>query len=150
MVAESRYRDIQVTPAMEKRFWDKVALGDGCWEWVASKTSLGYGHFSIGYRYFLAHRVAYGIVNGKIPDLDMHHTCGNPGCVRPAHLMPLSRSDHSRQSGHVATLGRNAAACRRGHPFTPENTGWNAKYGWRYCRTCDRAARRRRRNKGRS
>ena len=47
-----------------KSFWKKVKKTELCWEWIGSKTPLGYGRLVYD-RY--AHRVSWEISNGKIP-----------------------------------------------------------------------------------
>jgi len=49
---------------------------------------------------FRAHRVAYAAAYGECPDeLDVHHRCGNPGCVNPEHLRLVS--DHNHRMSHA-------------------------------------------------
>jgi HNH endonuclease len=77
-----------------QRFWSKVSgteIANSCWIWIAkNKQRGGYGKFSFGGREYGAHRVAWMIKNGAIPE-GMHvlHNCpikDNPACVNPAHL----------------------------------------------------------------
>lgn len=76
---------------LNDRFWSKVETAEnGCWEWQANKNNKGYGMFSVdsyvGKR--LAHRLAYEDKNGRIlPGMVVRHTCDNPACVNPAHLV---------------------------------------------------------------
>lgn len=73
-----------------KNFFSKVqAVGsEGCHEWLASRIPAGYGQFYIHRKAFRAHRVAFEIAYGPIPDgLGIMHTCDNPGCVNPNHLV---------------------------------------------------------------
>ena len=58
---------------------------------------------------FRAHRVAWMIKNGPIPDeFVVHHKCHNPGCVNADHLEAKTQSDHisdhaqERLPGHLA------------------------------------------------
>lgn len=78
---------------VEMRFWSKVRVGDGCWEWTAdtggNRRADGkkYGYFCVGGKMRRAHRVAWEMERGPIPPgLHVLHSCDNPACVRPGHL----------------------------------------------------------------
>src|SRR5213593_4533327 len=73
-------------------FWAKVNKAEGsCWRWTGSQRRGGYGRVRIGGRDFVAHRVAYELTIGPIPDgLQLDHLCRNRLCVRPAHLEPVT------------------------------------------------------------
>lgn len=103
------------------RFWEKVRVTDGCWEWEAHKTRLGYGKFRIGRKLLSAHRVAFGIFREPIPcGLDVLHACDNRPCVNPAHLFLGTQLDNVRDMwrkgrGNPARGQKNARAT---HPET--------------------------------
>lgn len=92
-------RVLPVAPIAD-RFWSKVDTDGDCWEWQAAKNPKGYGFFGLGRRgdgHALAHRVAYELTTGSIPDgLCVLHKCDNPGCVRPDHLWLGTRADNNR------------------------------------------------------
>lgn len=92
-----RINDIPALPniqAIIKRFEAKFARRgpDDCWEWHAALTTKGYGQSKIRYQNFLAHRVAYVLYKGPIPDGEgfhgtcLLHRCDNPLCINPAHM----------------------------------------------------------------
>ncbi len=78
-----------IRPDPLDRFWEKVnKLGpDDCWEWQAARTHDGYGEFGLDGAIVKAHRFAYKMFVGQIPDgqIICHH-CDNPPCCNPNHL----------------------------------------------------------------
>ena len=82
-----------------ERFWRKVNIGkeDECWLWKVGKDKYGYGTFNVNYEIFLAHRIAYELTCGSIPDgLCVLHKCDNPPCCNPAHLFLGTRADNNK------------------------------------------------------
>jgi hypothetical protein len=72
-----------------KRFWAKVAKGDGneCWLWTGSLVGNGYGHFIVRDRFVYVHRFSYEITNGPIPHgMYIDHICHIRNCVNPKHM----------------------------------------------------------------
>jgi len=78
-------------PTTGERFWSKVDKTDTCWLWVSALASGGYGQFSLGGRPQAAHRVAYELLVGPIPDgLSLDHMCHERLCVNPDHLRAVT------------------------------------------------------------
>ena len=83
---------------LEERFWEKVDKSDGCWLWKASLRN-GYGDIWINGHHVAAHRVAWELINGAIPEgVEVLHKCDNPPCVRPDHLFLGTVADNVRDS----------------------------------------------------
>lgn len=82
-----------------ERFWSKVDTTGECWEWTRGRHRNGYGCFHADGRSYRAHRFAWELTNGVIPNgLYVLHQCDNPSCVRPDHL-------------YLGTQGDNMADC---------------------------------------
>ena len=111
-----------------------------CWPWTGPRDGHGYGSLTCCGVTVRAHRTVYQQVMGPIDsDLHLHHLCGNKLCCNPAHLQPLTNSEHR----HLHTLDW----CRRGHSL---EDAYIAPDGQRRCRVCvnagNRAAARRRKD----
>lgn len=107
----------------------------GCWDWTGARTEKGYGQFWHAGGMVKAHRFAYEHGVGPIPDgLELDHLCRNTSCVNPDHLEPVTTTENLRRSRVARVVD---VACKRGHPWTDENTYVDAK-GRRQCRTCAR------------
>jgi len=92
-----------------ERFWyyvDKLADPKMCWQWQGSTQPYGYGQIAWEGKLCGAHRVAYEIAFGQIPQgkCVLHH-CDNPSCVNPAHLFLGTRADNVR---NMVSKGRQA------------------------------------------
>ncbi len=83
------------------RFYAKVGprLPTGCMEWQACKSPNGYGLITgrrgNKHRNVLAHRAAWMLVHGDIPDgMVIMHACDNPSCVNHEHLRLGTQKDN--------------------------------------------------------
>jgi hypothetical protein len=110
----------------------------GCWLWTAATSTAGYGRIRVDRRGMQAHRVAYEMHVGPIPEgLQLDHLCRVRRCVNPAHLEPVTQRENIMRGNSVSAVHAAKTHCIHGHPFDGENTrlGPNGK---RVCRACHR------------
>jgi hypothetical protein len=141
-------------PRVPARVWAKIAVAEsGCWLWTGATAGSGRGPARASARYGVAqldgklrlvHRWVYHATVAPV-DQDtapgrsadhVHHECGVTLCVNPAHLQAMPAGEHLGH-GH-----RDKTECRNGHAYDERNTRVRPN-GWRTCRACERARRRR-------
>lgn len=105
---------------IKRRFFAKIKeQPNGCHEWVAAKHQFGYGDVTIDGRSEGAHRVAWVLANGPLPELPgpgptmVCHTCDNPPCCNPAHLF-VGKARNNTWDKVAKNRDRNG----RNHPRT--------------------------------
>lgn len=134
-----------VPPAARARFSRRVEVRSPseCWPYLGVIMPSGYGSMTItvnGVRRPVgAHRIAYRIAKGPIPDGKVvMHACDNPRCVNPAHL---SLGTHRENVADMIAKGRQVvsserarlAECVRGHELGAFNRSWPSVT----CRFCE-------------
>ncbi len=111
----------------------------GCWEWQKYRTIAGYGQLRFRGRTTAAHRLAWELANGPIPEgLHVLHHCDNPPCCNPAHLFTgddqANAQDAVRKGRHSSMVhpesrprGSGHYSRRRPERLTRGESFWSAK-----------------------
>lgn len=136
----------QIDDTTRTKFWERVEKTDSCWWWIFSKAANTYGKLYVGnYRNEKVHRLAVVIDGRTIPDgMVVDHLCRNPACVNPAHLEVVTQSTNVLRGEGPVAVSHRSPICKRGHPWTPENTAYHfGPKGGRICIACRRLAQKR-------
>jgi len=120
---DKRHAKPRQPPTLEHRFWSKVnksgpahpydPTAEPCWTWSFNRNRQGYGQFQYEGRSRCAHRVAFRLVNGRWPTPCGLHTCDNPPCCNPSHIIEGTLRDNVAQ---MMARGRQAKG-----PGVPRN-----------------------------
>lgn len=147
-----------VKPDPVEYFWrriDKSGGPDACWPWLKAINGNGYGSLSWQGKVRTAHRTAYELTIGPIPDgMDLDHmchsrdrscvggkTCPHRRCVNPRHLEPVPNLVNVMRGQSPHAQAARQTHCEQGHEFTPENTRvYPSRPNARVCLICKRAA----------
>lgn len=93
-------------------------MPSGCLEWRGAVGRNGYGKLVFRGRVTSAHRVAYELAHGPIPQGQLVlHRCDNRVCLEPAHLY---LGDHAQNMRDMDERGRRARGRAAGGKLTPE------------------------------
>lgn len=118
------------------RFLSRIVKTDDCWEWEGGHSAAGYSTTWDGTRPLYAHRVAYELWVGPIPDgHTIDHLCRSRGCVNPEHLQAVTQRTNILRGTGQSARNVKVTHCPRGHKYTLANTHISTK-GTRECRAC--------------
>jgi hypothetical protein len=123
----------------EARFWAKVEKTGTCWLWTGHQTTNGYGTHTrtvyasgrikadVKHEELRAHRYAWSLVNGPIPDgIEIDHVCHTRLCVRPDHLRLTTRKQNSENR---LRSSNNSKSGIRGVNWVSAKGKWRATVG---------------------
>jgi len=81
-------------------FHASYVKGGDCWFWTAQQDKDGYGVMRLkGRRRQKAHRFSYELHKGNLTaSTIVRHTCDEPSCVNPDHLLTGNALDNKRDS----------------------------------------------------
>jgi len=107
----------------------------GCWKWRGSPRGDGYGQLRVAGYWWGAHRLAYTLWVGPIPDgLTIDHLCRQPLCVNPAHMEPVTKRENTLRGFGITAQQARRTHCPRGHAYDEGNTYFSRNK--RSCRRC--------------
>ncbi|MFJ8213256.1 HNH endonuclease signature motif containing protein [Streptomyces sp. NPDC096033] len=117
-------------------FWRQVEPTGFCWNWTGRRTHNGYGDFREGGVRTRAHRYAYEMLVGPIPEgLVLDHLCRNRLCVNPDHLEPVTIGENVLRGMGPTSIAFRRGECVKGHSVD-ETTGYLRSNGRYECRAC--------------
>lgn len=125
-----------ILDTLEARFMAKVVKQEnGCWLWTGATDGDGrYGAIMAWSKVRRAHRVAYELFRGPIPDsLSLDHLCKRTLCVNPEHLEPVTHKVNVLRGDAPSSANAVKTHCPRGHPYDI-----TLKSGGRWCSICAR------------
>jgi hypothetical protein len=107
----------------------------GCLLWTQEITPKGYGRFHCCGKNRAAHRLAYELARGPIPDgLVIDHLCRWRHCVNPDHMEPVTARINTLRGNTAAAQNVAKTHCKRGHPLSGDNI--RMYRGERVCKAC--------------
>lgn len=130
---------MKIEKAIEKISSKSIYVeSSGCLIWSGSKAGNGYGVIFCEGSNKYVHRVVYEFFKQNIDQGKcIMHTCDNPPCVNPSHLIMGTAKDNmldKSKKGRARNQNYNKKSCIRGHELSEDNIyNYNGK---RQCKKC--------------
>jgi len=136
---------------LAERFWEKIDIPDDlaeCWIYTGYHDCGGYGKLwadAPSTLRFRTHRISYALARDIHPadlpsNVVVRHTCDNPPCVNPSHLVGGTQADNMRDMSE-RKRARNQyqfidGKCSNGHDITIPSNIQTYGNGRERCRAC--------------
>jgi hypothetical protein len=103
------------------RLATRIARGgpDECWPWTGTRNPKGYGLIRLDGQMRGAHRAVFFVTHGRWPEV-CRHTCDNPPCCNPAHLLDGSTGDNLRDAYERGQKSPTRGTAQRGAKLSEE------------------------------
>jgi hypothetical protein len=130
--------EIAYSLVYERLMANSVRRASGCLEWTGFHDQCGYGKTAFRRKATMTHRLMYVIKKGPLTDEQVvRHTCDNPPCMEPDHLIAGTEADNTKDSiERDRHYNDSQTHCWRGHSLA-ENA-YIGVSGSRHCRICQR------------
>lgn len=121
LVADTR-RAHRHMPLLQRIHVQSEPRENGCREWISKKNQHGYGVCMHEGKRRRAHRLLYFALHPDTPEhLVVMHTCDNPACVNPEHLVAGTVRDNMLD---MHAKGRFGGGAKPGNKNAVGNKGW--------------------------
>ena len=98
----------------EVEIWERIDQSKGlgaCWPWMGGTDKNGYGKTHWKGKPIRTHRLIYILTYTHIPELLVRHTCDNPPCCNPSHLMLGTHQDNANDKVARSRQPRGIQVC---------------------------------------